>query len=104
MVFIPNRNLGAELSRQQGFLESLTVPAAEVAKKAESLNEQARIRPRGSRAIVIELDLGGVRVVNSDYGGVIAEYGSVKSPPYAPLRRGARAAGLRLEESDSSDS
>lgn len=41
----------------------------------------------------------GIRVANTNYGAAIEEWGSVTSPPYAPLRRGARAAGLNLHES-----
>lgn len=39
----------------------------------------------------------GVR--STDIAAHIVEYGSVKNPPYAPFRRGARAAGLRLDTS-----
>jgi hypothetical protein len=39
------------------------------------------------------------RVVAEDPFWHLVEYGSVNNPPYAPLRRGTRAAGLRLDES-----
>lgn len=47
---------------------------------------------------------GSIRVVENriettDIAGPIIEFGSVNNPPYAPLRTGVRAAGLRLDES-----
>lgn len=44
------------------------------------------------------IETDGRRVLTTDFAGHIIEWGSVKTPPYAPLRRGARAAGLRLSE------
>lgn len=38
----------------------------------------------------------GTRVVAADPFWHIVELGSANSPPYAPLRRGFRAAGIRL--------
>lgn len=37
-------------------------------------------------------------VFNTDYAAAITEWGSVNNPPYAPLRRAVRAAGLALKE------
>ena len=61
--------------------------------------EKHSVMPRQRRdSVIVEADASGVRVINTDYGAHIDEYGSVNSPPYAPLRRGARRAGFRLEE------
>jgi len=38
------------------------------------------------------------RVINTDPFFHLVEWGSVNNPPYAPLRRGVTAAGLRLDE------
>jgi hypothetical protein len=38
----------------------------------------------------------GDRVVATDYFWFLVEFGSQNNVPYAPLRRGVRAAGLRL--------
>jgi hypothetical protein len=38
------------------------------------------------------------RVGNNDFAAHWVEWGSANNPPWAPLRRGVRAAGLRLEE------
>lgn len=98
MVFIPNRKFVEELAKDPSYKAGLARSGEAAAAKAEPLNP--RIRPVRGRAMSVETDEDGVRVVNRDYGGIIAEYGSVKSPPYAPLRRGARAAGLRVTEQD----
>lgn len=37
-------------------------------------------------------------VGNTDIAAHIIEYGSVNNPPYAPLRRGVSAAGLRFAD------
>jgi hypothetical protein len=47
---------------------------------------------------VVEED-GEIRVGNTDEAFFhLAEFGSLKNPPYAPLRRAAQAAGLELRE------
>lgn len=38
----------------------------------------------------------GTAVAATDHFWHLVEFGSVNNPPYAPLRRGVRAAGLRL--------
>lgn len=61
--------------------------------------EKHAVMPRQRRgSVVVEADARGVRVVNTDHGAHIDEFGSVNSPAYAPLRRGARRAGFRLDE------
>lgn len=60
----------------------------------------ARIMPSQSDALEVELDEDGVRLVNTDHGGHLTEWGSAKNPPKAPLRRAVREAGLRLQEHD----
>lgn len=40
----------------------------------------------------------GARVMATDPFGHLVEWGSANNPPYAPLRRGVLAAGLRLDE------
>jgi hypothetical protein len=47
----------------------------------------------------VQLDLGGAaaRITITEPRWHIIEHGSVKNPPYAPIRRGVDAAGLRWE-------
>lgn len=39
-----------------------------------------------------------VYVRTNDFAGHMVEWGSANNPPYAPIRRAVRAAGLRLDE------
>lgn len=75
------------------------IPAAQAAAdRAEGFVHSALPRP-GHRRIEVG-DVGGeVSVINTNYGAHFEEFGLAYSPMYAPLRRGARAAGLDLHES-----
>ncbi len=99
MVFIPDGDFIPELERSDETREALKGAGEAARARAEGM--APRIMPRNSSAIaVVEDDDGAVYLVNTDYGGHLAEWGSANNPPYAPLRRGVRAAGLRLDESD----
>lgn len=41
----------------------------------------------------------GATITSSDPFAHLVEWGSVNNPPYAPMRRGILAAGLRLDQS-----
>lgn len=78
---------------------SLQLGAAAHAVRDRVEAEKHSVMPRQRKgSVIVEADARGFRVVNTDHGAHIDEFGSVNSPPYAPLRRGARRAGLRLEE------
>jgi hypothetical protein len=99
--FIPNRAFAQELSEQDEHREGLKQVAESVKGPAEQFARAAGApwMPRaGHELIEVGEDAEGVYVANTDHGGHLTEYGSAKSPPHAPLRRGARAAGLRLDE------
>lgn len=79
------------LARSPELREALRRAAKAVAAEAEPLSE-----PEHSIRVV---DHGrGVRVVNASPNAVREEWGSAREEPRAPLRRGVRAAGLRLDE------
>jgi hypothetical protein len=86
------RELEAEVTYRL-FLRGEAEAAARVANTLAH-----RIMPAG-RGAVIEAQQDGdkVLIVNSAHGGHLDEWGSTHNPAYAPLRRGVRAAGLRLE-------
>lgn len=92
--YVPNpgfeREIGKEVSPQ-------LAAAAEQARSAAEARA-VRIMPRNTTSFEVQTD-DEVALVNTDYGGHIAEFGSKNSPPYAPLRTGVRAAGFRLDES-----
>jgi hypothetical protein len=96
MVFIPNSNFLEELRAQPEHDEALA--AAAEAAKPEAETRATRIMPRNPDAFEVQVDDAGVRLVNTDYGGHLEEWGSINNPPQAPLRIGVRAVGLRLEE------
>lgn len=102
MFFVPNPNLAEDLIGDPDVREGLT----EAAEEAKPLVEQelqgigAPWMPRaGHELLEVESDEEGVYLVNTDWAAHLMEFGSVKNPVHAPLRRGAAAAGLRVEES-----
>lgn len=46
----------------------------------------------------VDVDSAAVRLVIAEPRWHIIEHGSVKNPPYAPIRTGVEAAGLRWEQ------
>lgn len=52
-----------------------------------------------SASVAVDASGGEVRVITTDPFWHLIEFGSMNNPPYAPIRRGVRAAGLRLDES-----
>lgn len=98
MLFFPNPRFDEELKREGTLDESLKDSAGRARDRAEAL--APRIMPARSRSIEVQTSgEGDVLLVNTDHGGHLAEWGSAKNPPMAPLRRAARDVGLRVEES-----
>lgn len=90
-------NPNAEVGLRAAVRPALVAAAQAARSRVEA--EKHSVMPRHrSGSVVVDFDLEDVRVVNTDHGAHIDEYGSVTSPAYAPLRRGTRAAGLRLKE------
>ncbi|HST69058.1 MAG TPA: hypothetical protein VLI94_05310 [Solirubrobacterales bacterium] len=86
-----DQDLARRLARSPKLGAALRRAARAVAAEAEPLTE-----PEHSVRVV---DHGrGVRVVNTSPVAVREEWGSASQEPRAPLRRGVRAAGLRLDE------
>lgn len=95
--FIPDPNFAKQAEDSEEYRAGLADAAQGAAQTAESLAHA--IMPRDSSVqIVIEQTSDGVFIVNRAYGAWIDEVGSINNPPYAPLRRGVQAAGLRLAE------
>lgn len=93
--FEPQVRAGIDLRR------ALAAHAEEAAREAGRIAAAAGApwMPR-HRGDVVTVDESGteVRVVNTDHGAHLQEFGSRNNPPHAPLRRGARAAGMRLTD------
>lgn len=102
MKFRPNPHFDREFSRTAG-------ARAHMHKRAQAVKRFAiGAAPRGATddyAASIDVVERGAKtyVRTNDFAGHMVEFGSVNNPPYAPIRKGARAAGLRLDETQQSD-
>lgn len=95
--FKRNRRMDEQLKARPQYgaaLEQLAQPAAQAARMI------APKRTRRGYATTIRVQRAGleVRLISTDPFAHLVEWGSANNPPYAPLRRGVRAAGLRLIE------
>lgn len=100
-VFVPNPNFAEEFEASQDSQEGKRAAAEEIKRHAEPMARAvgAPWMPRsGHETIEVVEEEGEVYVVNTDHAAHLQEYGSVNNPPHAPLRRGARAAGLDVAE------
>ena len=82
-------------------VEALAAVAGQVKTEAEHMMPRGSDERRGHMADKFYIGTEGqqVFVSNADrWFYHLAEFGSANNPPYAPLRRGARAAGCRLVE------
>lgn len=97
MRFLRNLRAHAQAERDPRFRAGLRTEAAQVQRHAQATVHSVMPASRNP-SIEVQEDAEGVAVVNTDHGAHIDEYGSINNPPYAPLRRAVRAAGLRLDE------
>jgi hypothetical protein len=95
--FKPNRRFEDQIARETG-------PKMALRKRAQVAKRFAiGAAPHGktdnyARSIDVVERNGKVYLRTNDFAGHMVEFGSVNNPPYAPLRKGVRAAGLRLNE------
>lgn len=98
--FRRNPTFEAQIEHTPEYLASLAAAAEAARAAAERFATQAGapwMRRKGARStVVIDKSPIGVRIVNTDHGGHLMEFGGRNNPPHAPLRRGVRAAGLHL--------
>ena len=94
--YVPNPLFSQLLHASQEFREGI----AEIAEDAADGAREVAPEQTGAYRDSIEVVQSGseTAVVTKDFAGHIIEFGSVNNPAYAPLRNGARKAGLRLEE------
>jgi hypothetical protein len=96
-MFVPDPNFEREIAEQAEYQSGLSELAGPV---AETIKALAPIREGDFRdSIAVEIEGAEVRLGSSDFAAHLIEWGSVNNPPYAPIRRGVSAAGLRLDES-----
>ncbi len=93
--FRPNPNLHRDLELA---IRPALVRAAQAVRSRVEAEKHSVMPRRRSGSVVVDFDPEKVRVVNTDHGAHIDEFGSVNSPAYAPMRRAVKSAGLRLKE------
>lgn len=99
MFFRKNPNFDKELSAEEAFRQGMkTGPAAAIKSSVEQVAPTGATGNYADSIEVNELPDGSIVVATTDFAGHIVEWGSVNNPAYAPLRRGVRAAGARLDE------
>lgn len=95
----PNLNLAREIERSPEYRAAIGEIAADV---KDSVERQSPIGETGdyihSIVVIPRGPSARPKVATRDPFGHLVEWGSQNNPPYAPLRRGVRAAGLRLDE------
>lgn len=82
------------IAEQPSYDRAMNTAAVAVHEAAEAIAETVRHTGYYKR----KLKRRGNRVIAGDPFWHLVEYGSVHNPPYAPLRRGVLAVGLRLDE------
>jgi hypothetical protein len=96
-----NRSLTRELAQSAGVQAVMRAKAEEVKAEAERIGREAKLpwipRKGAEGSFVVAQQGGRTAVVLTDHLGHLVEFGWSKSPPRAPLRRAARAAGLTLK-------
>lgn len=99
-VSVPRYKPNLSFARQQSVEpEMLAAFAAAAEGLAESIKANAPIQTgRYKRSIKVTQAPTQITVGTHDFAGHIIEWGSVKTPALAPIRRGVLAAGLRLDE------
>jgi hypothetical protein len=101
--FVPNKDFGKELAEDPEAREGLVAIAGVAVPFISQFYREsyrAALMPRAGQRQPIEVQATdeGVFIVNTDFGGHLAEWGSKNNPAKAPMRRGVRAAGFTLHE------
>jgi hypothetical protein len=95
-VYVPNKLFPAQMTVDREYIDALYEQAqltANVVKAAAPVDSGSY-----KNSISAKKTFTSVTVGTDDFAGHIIEWGSVKTPAQAPLRRGVLAAGLRLDE------
>ncbi len=95
--FEANQAFAREIRADPGVLALRREKAADVLRRAEAIAPHG---PTGMYRRLLEVyeSIGQVGVTSKDFAGHMVEWGSIRNPIYAPIRRAVLAAGLRLDE------
>jgi hypothetical protein len=106
--FIPDRTGIAAIGRTEDVRRHLEAAANEAAQQAKAIAPTDTFDYRDSINVVsgVEGATALARINADDWKSVFIEFGTgpvAPTPAYAPLRRGAEAAGLDLREGEATD-
>lgn len=96
--FKANPHFRKELEAQPSHRQMLRRAAREVVRAAKALSPDGGPHKGYRETLRVRTVDDEVRAESTDIAAHIVEFGSRNNPPYAPLRRGVRAAGLDLKE------
>lgn len=98
--FVPNPAGLRELNRSREMQAAMAREAEEVADAARALAPQDEGDYVASIGVEVTADAQGVKAqaVATDWKAGFIEFGTVDTPTFAPLRRGAEQAGHRVED------
>jgi hypothetical protein len=101
MSFVKNPNFENELAASPATREALRGAAERARPMVARMTHHAMPR-QGHDQIEVQESGEDVYLVNTNWGAHLEEWGGadVRSPTYAPLRRGVRAAGFTLRAED----
>jgi len=96
-AFVVNRQFGEQIADTQQYQDGMR----RVTETAASAVRNEAPAKTGTYKRKIRTFSDGTRtgIAAHDIASHLIEFGSVKNPAYAPMRRGVRAAGLRLDQS-----
>jgi hypothetical protein len=96
MPFLPNPRFPLEMAKDAVLVAQLASAAKGAEENAKAL---APVREGDYRdGIEVVVEGSEVALVGTYWTSHFLEFGTVDTPAFAPLRRGVRAAGLRLKE------
>jgi hypothetical protein len=90
--FVKDPTFESQLQREAEFVAAMRSITQAVA------DEVRLVAPKQTGYYVRHVHARDYTVYTDDIAGHLIEWGSKNNPAYAPLRRGVRAAGLRLDE------
>ena len=101
VIFRPAPGFATRIERTAAAEAAAYAIASRVVRPAVEAVAPRGPGPRGGAyrgSITVVRENGLVAVISTDPFAHLVEWGSVNNPAYAPLRRGVRAAGLRLDD------
>lgn len=101
-MFRPNPAAQAELKADPRYRRALRQAADSVVRHARAIAPDGGPGPGYRETLRVTADGDDVRAESTDAFAHLIEFGSANNPPYAPLRRAVRAAGLTFRDTERS--